>query len=135
MPWKIGVKGGACAIAVGDAPVGAPAGDKEATSLAEFIVTEGASAGVALVATAGCASLAYFGGSAQLRSGLVSVTAWQGLGNLGDDQFGRQAGVGRSSAGSHQPGGGGCGDVRNCLNCSIGTKGNLGCAAKAAISM
>jgi hypothetical protein len=24
LPWKISVKGGACAIAVGDAPVGAP---------------------------------------------------------------------------------------------------------------
>ena len=48
------------------------AGNKEATSLGELIVTEGASAGVALVATARGASLAYFGGSARLRSGLAS---------------------------------------------------------------
>ena len=48
------------------------AANKEATSLGEFIVTEGGPAGVALVATARGGSLAYFGGSARLRSGLAS---------------------------------------------------------------
>jgi hypothetical protein len=48
------------------------AGNKEATALGELIVTEGASAGVALVASARGASLAYFGGSARLRSGMAS---------------------------------------------------------------
>jgi hypothetical protein len=48
------------------------AGNKEATALGELIVTEGGPPGVALVATARGASLAYFGGSARLRSGLAS---------------------------------------------------------------
>jgi hypothetical protein len=48
------------------------AGNKEATSLGELIVTEGGPAGVALVATARGGSLAYFGGSARLRSGLAN---------------------------------------------------------------
>jgi hypothetical protein len=48
------------------------AGNKEATSLGELIVTEGGPAGVALVATARGGSLAYFGGSARLRSALAS---------------------------------------------------------------
>ena len=58
------------------------AGNKEATSLGELIVTEGASAGVALVATTRGASLAYFGGSARLRSGLAS-------GNCGGNEIGQ----------------------------------------------